>query len=608
MRWTIMPVAVLLLLAACGGGDGEPEEAGSPTVTAPAAADGTASPAPAGELTVASDDGTATLTIPEGALPPGVDASDIRVTTVSIAEPQTLEAADPEAEEQLSRVIAVVELEPAGLRFLRPVTLAFRLPSDIVSGPLVALHASEEGVEPLAITLTDRPESEQIEITATVEHFSLVFFVSVIIPAESIIEAKLTAPESVMVNDSFKVSVDLERLSGTRTVTVIIKIDQLEEGGIQLPYEQFQVLYVLTVLPTPWTVGPGDFSSFFGARGVISPGHVGDKPTRGITVTGDTHYEEATFTCESPGRFDISYGAFADAEYEAMPAPDAESTRIESGMFPRLESASYSVFPMASVTGLCVETAETEETQTEPPPLEEEPPTQVCAVGSCFPCEGGDCAEVQLCFDGECSDLDICSGDRCEDVCDGEGCTPLEVCTDGECVPTEVCRDGECDTVSACSLDECVDAELCSDDGCEEIEACFGSECRSRWEPPPPEDESGTGSTSIFILDSDDLSMAVTVPNETAAGTTYQVGVSILRGPDAEALSDEALSDEVSCTLVRRGDPDGTHFTATLSSDGTATLTLKLKDEWKRGDEVALFCFFEGLDDEAVFVTSFVLQ
>ena len=208
-----------LLLAACGGDDDDGPGDTTPT------AEATTPTASANSMTVASEDGVVALEIPEGALPAGFDVSTIRVTTVAMAEPQPLEALDLDAEDQQSSVVAVFRLEPSGLRFLRPVTLTVTLPSEIVTGPLVGLHSSEEGVEPLAIALSDRPESGQIEVTTSVEHFSDVLFVKAFLPRDEIIEADLDVPfEPVPVGTEFKAIVDIQRRSGTRTVDVGIQV------------------------------------------------------------------------------------------------------------------------------------------------------------------------------------------------------------------------------------------------------------------------------------------------------------------------------------------------------------------------------------------------
>ena len=354
-------LAAALLLAACGGDDSD-----EPTAT-PIAAAGTATEGgqPSKGMSVTSDDGAATLEIPEGALPAGVDGSAIRVTTVSMAEPRPLEAPDPEAEEQPSVVVAAVRLEPAGLRFLRPVTLTVILPSEIVTGPLVALHSSEEGVEPLAIELTDGPESGQIEVTTSVEHFSGVFFVSASIEDEDIVEADLiVSPETVTVGDEFTASVNVRRRDGMRTVDVRIRVQTLEEHRAHA-YSDFQMSYVLTVERLSWRLG-GEFGHLI--FGGVSPERVPDKPAEFLRVRGDAHLEEAIFKCERAGRWSVFYAATAFVEYAAMPASLPAGVEL-----PQFGSAPHVVTPFVSARVICVaapEEAPTEgptETPIEPP-------------------------------------------------------------------------------------------------------------------------------------------------------------------------------------------------------------------------------------------------
>ena len=58
-----------------------------------------------------------------------------------------------------------------------------------------------------------------------------------------------------------------------------------------------------------------------------------------------------------------------------------------------------------------------------------------------------------------------------------------------------------------------------------------------------------------------------------------------------------------SCTLFARGDPDGTHATELLNSEGAAALLLLIV--WTFGTEVALLCFYELLSAIAELVTIF---
>jgi hypothetical protein len=76
-----------------------------------------------------------------------------------------------------------------------------------------------------------------------------------------------------------------------------------------------------------------------------------------------------------------------------------------------------------------------------------------------------------------------------------------------------------------------------------------------------------------------------------------------ITGPDGEPVL-----GEVFCTVARSGDPNTVHDSFMLSSGGTAMLAIQIPDFWTSGDEVALFCFFEELDEEARFITSFFLK
>lgn len=321
------------------------------------------SPPPSQAVAVASAGGTIALDIPEGALPPGFDTSTIGVSTVSIAEPLPSQPPDPGAERQPSRLIAVFDLAPAGLRFLQPVTLTLRLPLDIVSGPLVALHASAVGIEPLVIALTDLPASGEVEITTTVEYFSSVLFATISIDAEDIIETTLDVPDKpVTVGSEFTVIADLERLDGTRRIDMVIFVD----GDPRYPLI-FNRTYELTVSGNAvWTLD-GYFKRSIGVA-VITPREVRDKPKAVLRVTGNAHAEEATFTCERVGDWDIFYDSNALIWYEATPDSSSDPVLV----LPAIEFAPHLVHGFASGSGSCVAPAVAEEE--DPPGLDNRAP------------------------------------------------------------------------------------------------------------------------------------------------------------------------------------------------------------------------------------------
>ncbi len=119
----------------------------------------------------------------------------------------------------------------------------------------------------------------------------------------------------------------------------------------------------------------------------------------------------------------------------------------------------------------------------------------------------------------------------------------------------------------------------------------------------PPHDGTVPPATWTEVVEGNGVTMIVSVQDAATVGQSYVVQVSITR-PDGGKL----LSGEVFCTVARRGDPDARHDSFLLSSDGTATLAIQIPDSWQSGDEVALFCFFGDLSEDAQLISIFFLQ
>jgi hypothetical protein len=103
-----------------------------------------------------------------------------------------------------------------------------------------------------------------------------------------------------------------------------------------------------------------------------------------------------------------------------------------------------------------------------------------------------------------------------------------------------------------------------------------------------------------FFLEGNDFYVELVVTPSVRSGGTYVVEVGTL-GPD-----NNPAKGDVSCSLFKRGDANETHVTGRLSADGSVTLPLPVP--WDQGAEIALFCFFPGLADEAQIVTTFFVQ
>ena len=185
-----------LLAAACGGAD----EDGTPDSGGPA-------PVPTAErFTIESDDGSAVLTVTEGALPAGVAAASLRIRAVPDDGPR-----EPDA----GALQPLYILEPDGLEFTQPVTLTMDLLLDRVGSAFGLLLLSQQRTEPLPIleALVD-PRLNRISVTTTLSHFSTV------VAQDGRTRAVVHAPDSVRVDTPFTASVTVSLVE--RGVSVVV--------------------------------------------------------------------------------------------------------------------------------------------------------------------------------------------------------------------------------------------------------------------------------------------------------------------------------------------------------------------------------------------------
>ncbi len=166
-------VALLGLLATCGGGDTSEvaevattiaEPTSVPTREAPALPKPTPSTLADPAESVESDDGLVTLEIPAGALPPGVSAADLSVSRLAPEETSvTFKGESP---------IAAYALRPDGVQFAEPVRLTVTIPDGLNVAPVVVLVVGErlEIVPVLEYRLDG--ESGKGTVLAEIDHFS----------------------------------------------------------------------------------------------------------------------------------------------------------------------------------------------------------------------------------------------------------------------------------------------------------------------------------------------------------------------------------------------------------------------------------------------------
>lgn len=159
-RWGFV-VASLLTAAACTEDKAEGMDAGADRDAGPSGA------------TIVSDDGLATLYVPDGALPEGVTREMISVTALDPADLEFDDGRDPPG-----RIFAAYRLEPEGTVFALPVTLSVQTSLDPTTGAISVWHLSSESFESPEPSATLDASGTRIEIVSVdLEHFSSSIFV-----------------------------------------------------------------------------------------------------------------------------------------------------------------------------------------------------------------------------------------------------------------------------------------------------------------------------------------------------------------------------------------------------------------------------------------------
>ena len=270
MRVSRIAVAVVALFAAtllaCGS-----EEA-APTTTVQEA------PAERDTVTVESEDGSAVLSIPAGALPEGVTLKDIEIREVS-ADPDLFVATEGDPP------LAVLRLEPDGLQFSEPVTLTVQLQIEDPSGQIFAIHVFGDEAEMITDVESEfDPESNTLTASIQLRYFSDVWFSLL----ENVFEVEVSASASeVPVGGAFEVTV---------TVTRAAEPEQPFRARITSTAE-----FYIRLADAPWEL-EGYMSSFT----PISPGVVESIPSA-TTVSTRTFTVRVEFECTSVGNAHVRY-------------------------------------------------------------------------------------------------------------------------------------------------------------------------------------------------------------------------------------------------------------------------------------------------------------
>ena len=227
---------------------------------------------------VVSSDGSATLQIPDGALPEGMDLDGLSVVPL---ETEASSAGSPGGE-----VLASYALEPSGLTFLKPVTLSITFPMPAATHAFTISLTSEDGetefLEPSELSVDETGTS--LTTVVSIRHFSRVE-----IDQRSFWEIRTEVPDQIFRGQPFDLNLTI-----TRTKDLLV--------GIHYPVRSFRFLgenwdlqgKLSAKQPPGWGVG-------------ATPEEVGT-PNELTTVNGNSISFTREFTCESDRAY-IRYSA-----------------------------------------------------------------------------------------------------------------------------------------------------------------------------------------------------------------------------------------------------------------------------------------------------------
>ena len=278
---TVCALGALIVLAACGDGDNDGADGDVQTVT--------------------SDDGLVTIEIPEGALPDGLEASDITVTALPVDEFEV--EGEPE---DGTRVVAAIDLQPSGTVFQRPVTIRTRMPA--TAEPGLALLVSEDGdVEPLELAFES--DGDDVITSAEVGHFSDLVHMGGI---DAIEFEFLTPIENHMVGETFTVRTRVSRVDFEE------EFNQVILGGE--PYSRYR--FRPSDDPA-WEVNV-DVTVFGAAEGKVRFEQAAEPEQNALII-------ELEVTCQRAGKYEANVGGYAKVGVRVIPIdPPGEARDLRS--------------------------------------------------------------------------------------------------------------------------------------------------------------------------------------------------------------------------------------------------------------------------------------
>lgn len=236
------------------------------------------SPKSAEVLEFKLSDSVATLNLPPGSLPSGVQADALKIMEAVKDEAQ-LKAAD-------GSEISIYKLEPDGLVFKKPVTVSFTFAKVGDAVPLIFFISPENDIELLGKTsiVIDR-KTKRTAVSVDIGHFS-----NIAVSWGGLFEVEMPDITNKTVGQTFEVPVRVRKL---RTTAVF----QSDSTDIR---REVEVL--------GWYLG-GEYS----AAGTIFPDWIGNMPYR-TRIEGDNHSATSSFSCQGTNtNNDIRY--YASIEY-----------------------------------------------------------------------------------------------------------------------------------------------------------------------------------------------------------------------------------------------------------------------------------------------------
>ena len=333
--WVLMAFSILSVLSNCDSNGESPsaqsitsavetevtatESVSAQTKPAPSEASGSRAAARPTEgpneepVNLVAGDGAASLAIPAGAIPGGVDQSTIRIERISDDDLVVQSDADPS--------IVAYALEPDGLEFLKPVELSITLDSAGFAIPNIWMISGEDS-EPLpSAEIVFLPDQGQLMVVAPITHFS-----SIYVDELHFFKITISDPPDVHVGSSFDVTAEVEAIysdSWNRQSTAK-SVSFSEDDGARS--ETWTEYFYQT--PGPWRL-----DGLFRSSGSIVPSEVPDSPADAEVTDAASYEAEATFTCVAPsGGNTVEYSV--DLTYTVRTS-STNHLRITGGRFQR---------------------------------------------------------------------------------------------------------------------------------------------------------------------------------------------------------------------------------------------------------------------------------